>query len=264
VKLLLARGYTFGMARIGLQLYTLRDEIRHDFAGVVRAVAAMGYEGIETSGIFGEPSPELKSLLSETGLAVAGLGFDLNRLEQEPQAVIDTCRALDCPHAITFWIDESLRRDADDWMRLAERFNRIGERLAQGGVNYLLHLHGYEFGSYSGKTAIEILMEQTDPRYFNLEPDTYWVEYGGEDAARFCERYADRIRAIHLKDYISKPEMHDIEVGEGAIDMRTILRLALQHNWRWLIVEQERYIRPPIESARRCYTNLRRMLESLS
>jgi len=251
------------MPRIGLQLYTLRDELPRDFAGVIRAVAQMGYEGIETNGALGEPAPELLKLLAETGLAVAGLGYELQTLEQQPQAVIDYCRALNCPHAITFWIDESLRRTADDWRRLAERFNRIGEQLAQGGVAYLLHLHGYEFTRFNGKTGVEILIEATDPRYFALEPDTYWVEYGGEDAAAFCQQYADRIRAIHLKDYISKPEMHDIEVGEGAIDMRAILRTALRHNWAWLIVEQERYIRPPLESAQRCYQNLQRLLTAV-
>jgi len=251
------------MPAIGLQLYTLRDELPRDFAGVVRAVAQMGYEGIETGGALGEPSPELKALLADTGLKVAGLGYELPTLEQSPQAVIDYCRALDCPHAITFWIDESLRRTADDWRRLAERFNRVGERLAQGGVAYLLHLHGYEFERFEGVSAVEILLSETDPRYFALEPDTYWVEYGGEDAAAFCERYASRIRAIHLKDYLSKPEMHDIEVGEGAIDMRSILRTALRHGWSWLIVEQERYFRPPLESARRCYQNLRHLLEEI-
>jgi len=249
--------------KIGLQLYTLRDDLKADFAGTIRAVAQMGYEYIETTGFMGEHSPEMAQLLRETGLKIAGLGFDLNTLENEPQQVIDACRAWNGHYAVTFWIDEAQRQSADDWKRIAERFNRIGDALAAGSVPFLYHVHGYEFTEYDGARGIDILMQHTDPRYFNLEPDTYWVEYGGASAVEFCQQYADRIHAVHLKDYISKPEMHDVEVGEGAIDMPAILRLAIQHQWEWLIVEQERYHRPPIEAAARCLQNIQRMRQNL-
>ncbi|MCX7992535.1 MAG: sugar phosphate isomerase/epimerase [Fimbriimonadales bacterium] len=251
------------MPHIGLQLYTLRDDLKADFEGTVRAVAQMGYEYIETTGFMGEHSPVMQQLLQETGLKIAGLGFDLNTLETEPARVIDACREWNAHYAVTFWIDEAERQSADDWKRIAERFNRIGESLSLGSVPFLYHVHGYEFTVYNGKRAIDILMESTDPRYFSLEPDTYWVEYGGVDARAFCEQYADRIRALHLKDYISKPEMHDIEVGEGAIDMRGIVNLALQHGWQWLIIEQERYIRTPLESAARCLQNVKQLVQNL-
>ncbi|MCS6919287.1 MAG: sugar phosphate isomerase/epimerase [Fimbriimonadales bacterium] len=251
------------MSNIGLQLYTLRDELKADFEGTIRAVAQMGYEYIETTGFMGEHTPAMQQLLRETGLKIAGLGFEMSTLETEPQAVIDACRTWNAHYAVTFWIHEAERQSADDWRRVAERFNRIGEALAQGGAPFLYHLHGYEFTEYNGKRAIDIVMENTDPRYFNLEVDTYWAEYGGVSAVEFCAQYADRIRALHLKDYISKPEMHDIEVGEGAIDMRGVLQLAAQHGWQWLIIEQERYLRPPLESAARCLQNVKRILASL-
>ncbi|MCS6923740.1 MAG: sugar phosphate isomerase/epimerase [Fimbriimonadales bacterium] len=251
------------MPNIGLQLYTLRDDLKADLEGTIRAVAQIGYEYIETTGFMGEHSPRMQQLLQETGLKIAGLGFDLNALETQPQQVIDACHAWNAHYAVTFWIHEAERQSADDWKRIAERFNRIGESLAAGNVPFLYHLHGYEFVEYDGKRAIDILLENTDPRFFNLEPDTYWVEYGGADARAFCEQYAARIRALHLKDYQSKPEMHDIEVGEGAIDMRGILQLALQHGWQWLIIEQERYFRPPIESAARCLQNVQRLLREI-
>lgn len=248
---------------VGLQLYTLRDDLRVDFEGTIRAVAQMGYDYVETTGFMGEHSPTMAQLLQETGLKIAGLGFDLNTLENEPQQVIDACHQWGGHYAVTFWIDESQRQSVDDWKRIADRFNRIGESLAAGNVPFLYHLHGYEFTEYDGTRAIDILMANTDPHYFSLEPDTYWVEYGGVSAVELCQQYADRIRALHLKDYISKPEMHDVEVGEGAIDMPAILCLAQQHNWEWLIIEQEKYHRPPIEAAARCLQNVQRMLQNL-
>lgn len=251
------------MPNIGLQLYTLRDDLKTDFEGTIRAVAQMGYEYIETTGFMDEHSPVMRQLLDETGLKIAGLGFGIATLQIEPQAVIDACKQWDAHYAVTFWIDEAERRSADDWRRIADRFNRIGESLAQGDVPFLYHIHGYEFAEYDGKRAVDILMENTDSRYFNLEVDTYWAEFGGVNAVEFCAQYADRIRALHLKDYISKPEMHDIEVGEGAIDMRGVLKLAVQHGWEWLIIEQERYVRPPLESAARCLQNVKRILETL-
>lgn len=248
------------MPEIALQLYTVRDDVARDFEGTVRAVARMGYPAIETGGALGKPDPALVQLLEESGLAVAGLGYTLEQAESEPDAIADYCHALRCPYAITYWIDESQRRTADDWHRLAERFQRAGEQLAQRGIRYLYHLHGYEFTPLNGKTGVEILLENTNPTHFNLEPDTYWVEYGGANAVEFCERYAHRIRCVHLKDYVSKPEMHDIEIGEGAIDMTAIVRLAFLHNWDWLVVEQERYFRTPLESAERCLHNLRKII----
>ena len=74
--------------KIGLQLYTLRDDLKADFAGTIRAIARMGYEYIETTGFMGEHSPATAQLLRETGLKIAGLGFDLNTLENEPQHVM--------------------------------------------------------------------------------------------------------------------------------------------------------------------------------
>ncbi len=251
------------MPNIGLQLYTLRDDLKTDFAGTIRAVAQMGYDYIETTGFMGEHSPVMQQLLDETGLKIAGLGFDMHALETEPQAAIDACKQWNAHYAVTFWIHDAERQSADDWRRIAERFNRIGESLAQGNVPFLYHIHGYEFTEYDGKRAIDLLMENTDPHYFSLEVDTYWAEFGGVNALEFCAQYADRICALHLKDYISKPEMHDIEVGEGAIDMHGVLKLAVQHGWEWLIIEQERYIRTPLESAARCLHNVERMLGTL-
>ncbi len=253
------------MPRIGLQLYTLRDDIAQgNFEEIVRTVARMGYEGIEHFGGFGNPDPSLLSLIQETGLTVSGLGYSLDDLETRLSEAVDYLHGLGARYAITFWINESQRRTADDWYRLAERFNRAGEQLAQHGIAYLYHLHGYEFSPVEGeRRGVDILMERTSPQAFNLEPDTYWVEYGGEDAVALCRQYADRIRCVHVKDYLSKPEMHDIEVGEGAIDMHSIVKLAFQHNWDWLIVEQERYFRPPLESAERCYQNLKRIVSQV-
>jgi len=254
------------MPRIGLQLYTLRDDIAQSgLEGIVRVVARMGYEGIEHGGGFGKPDPSLLNLLQEAGLSVAGLGYSLEDLETRLPEAVEYLHALNTRYAITFWIDETQRRTADDWHRLAERFDRAGEALAQYGIHYLYHLHGYEFSPVEGdKRGVDILMENTSPNAFNLEPDTYWVEYGGVDAVAFCTEYAHRIRCAHLKDYVSKPEMHDVEVGEGAINMEGIVRLAFQHGWDWLIVEQERYFRTPLESAERCYHNLKRIVEAVA
>lgn len=244
------------MPKVALQLYTVREDMARDFEGTIRAVARMGYPAIETGGALGTPDDHLIRLLNETGLSVAGLGYTLEQAESEPDAIAEYCHALNCQYAITYWIDESQRRSKDDWKRLAERFQRAGEQLASRKIRYIYHLHGYEFMPLNSTTGVEILLSETNPEHFNLEPDTYWVEYGGVDAVEFCARHANRIRCVHLKDYLSKPDMHDIEIGEGTIDMHSIVRLAFQHNWDWLVVEQERYFRSPLESAERCLHNL--------
>lgn len=249
------------MSKIGLQLYTLRDDLKKDYDGVVREVAKMGYEGIEIGGGWGEPTAELKLLLTETQLKVAGVGYNLEDLETRAGEAAAYAQALQSPFIITFWLQEPLRNSKEACLRTAERFNRVGEELKANGIQYLYHIHGYEFQDYGGQTGMDLMMAHTDPTYFNIEPDTYWVEHGGANALEFVQKYADRVLAIHMKDYIDKPEMHDIEVGDGAIDMAGIIRTLKGKNVQWYIVEQERYHRPPIESATICYQNLKRLLE---
>jgi sugar phosphate isomerase/epimerase len=251
------------MAKIGLQLYTVKEDCAQDFLGTIRRVAEIGYDGVEFAGFFNTPAEALKQVLDETGLLVAGTGSGFDALENRPDEIAAYCHTIGCPSIMLGWLQEPERNSAEAWQRTVERLNRIGYTLKAHGLQFLYHIHGYEFTNFEGKTGLEWLMSGTSPEIVHLELDTYWVEHGRADAIQVFRQYADRVRSFHLKDYNNKEEWHDVEVGSGAIDMVTLLREAQNHDVQWYVVEQEKFTVPPLESAAISLRNIKAILAGL-
>lgn len=248
------------MAKIGLQLYTVKEDCARDFLGTIRQVGAIGYDGVEFAGFFDTAAETLKRVLDESGLQVAGAGSGFDMLENRPGELAAYCHVIGCPSVMLGWLQEQERNSASAWQHTAERFNRVAHTLNGYGLQFLYHIHGYEFEKFEGKTGLDWLMDETNAELVHLELDTYWVEHGGADAVQVFRQYADRVRSFHLKDYNNQDEWHDVEVGSGAIDMETLLREAQEHNVQWHVVEQEKFTMPPLESAAVSLANIRRLL----
>jgi sugar phosphate isomerase/epimerase len=251
------------MARLGLQLYTVRDDAQRDFLGTIHRVAQMGYEGVEFAGgvMQAATAPELRLTLDETGLVAAGITLTTDDLNKDLTGAVRYCQAINCPVAVFPWIDQAWRT-RDGFVAVAQKLNGAGEQLAGAGIRLLYHVHGYEFEDVGGHTAMDLLMATFDPRFVNLETDVYWVEHAGVDAVQFMQRYGDRSPYIHFKDFRDRETKHDVEVGEGAIDMPAIARLGHRFGAEWFIVEQEQFDMPPMESAAISYRNMRRIMQA--
>jgi sugar phosphate isomerase/epimerase len=249
------------MAKIGLQLYTIRDVAEKDFLGTIRKVGQMGYDGVEFAGgaMQAAPLADLQRTLAESNLEVAGAVFGIEEMESNLDGLLAFCQAIGCPTVVSPWIDEKLRQTAADYRAVAHRLNGYGKRLQQAGVQLLHHVHGFEFATLDGKTGMELLMEEFDPLYVNLEIDVYWVEHAGVDSVAFTQKYASRTPSIHFKDMKDRQSKMDVEVGGGYIDMRAIARIGKQHHAAWFIVEQEQFERPTLESAAISLRNLRKI-----
>jgi sugar phosphate isomerase/epimerase len=252
------------VAKIGLQLYTVKEDAAADFLGTVRDVGVMGYEGIEFAGFFGTPAAALRSALDDAGLAAAGAVHPLHELDTSLPALIDYSRVIRSPAILFPWIDASLRADAGAWKRIADRFNAIGAACRENGLLFLYHIHGYEFATYDGETGLDLLMRYTDPSAVGLELDTYWVAHGGADVVQTYRQYADRVRYLHFKDALDRVSWHDTEVGAGCLDLRGVAREAARHEVLWYLVEQERFTMPPMESAAISLANLCRLAAATS
>lgn len=251
---------------IALQLYTLREELKRDFWGVVRQVAEMGYEGVQISGFEfdAENTPErLKRFLDEVGLQSAGRHVALSRLEGDLETVFAESQALKDPYIICPFLPEERRRTAEDWKRTAELFNRLGALCKDRGFIFGYHNHAFEFQSFEGRRGLDILIEETDPNLVTFEIDTYWVQYGGGDPVEYIRRCAGRIPLVHLKDMTGDERRFFAEVGEGILDWKSILPACEEAGVQWYIVEQDRCERPPLESVRISLQNLRHMLAGM-
>jgi len=242
---------------IALQLYTVRDEIEKNLAGTLRKVAEIGYAGVEFAG-FGEwEAAELKSLLAELQLEIAGGHVPIDQLEKELDRVIQFTLELGNPYIVCPWIPEERRKDKADWLAIARLFNSIGEKCAENGLTFCYHNHSFEFVKFGDTYALDLLFAATKPELVKAELDTYWIKHGGADPVEYLKCYAGRCPLVHLKDMADDEERSFAEVGEGVLDWDAIFEAAEEGGADWYIVEQDTCPGPPIESARLSFENLK-------
>ncbi len=234
-------------SQVALELYTVRDETRRDFAGTLRRVAEMGYPGIEFAGYGGLSEQAMAALLAETGLKVPGthVGLDLLTGEQL-DASIDYCRAIGCPLMVLPSLPQAWRT-LDGIRALGPQLNTIGQRCRDAGIEFGYHNHDFEFAEIEGQTLFDHLLAITDPHLVKIELDVYWAAYAGLDPLALLNRLGERVGLIHFKDMAADRTM--TEVGRGILDMQGMLAFARQHNL-WAAVEHDHPTLPSLESAR--------------
>ncbi len=240
------------MARIAvaLQLYTVRDDAAADFEGTVKQVARMGYEGVELAGTYDRTAAELRDFLGGLGLRIAGGHVPLAQLEAEVQSAIDFHLELGNRYVVCPWLPEDRRKSGDDYRRIAESLNQAGRACKDAGLQLCYHNHAFELERFDGKTALDILFDETDAELVKAEIDTYWVEYGGGNAVEYIRRYAGRVPLVHLKDMAGDGTRAFAELGQGIMEWDPIFLACESAKTRWYIVEQDKCVRPPLESAR--------------
>jgi sugar phosphate isomerase/epimerase len=241
---------------IGLQLYTLRDALGQDFAGTIRKVAEIGYAGVELAGFGGLTAPELKRLLDDNNLRVAGSHVGLDLLEGSIAQVIDDNLTLGNQYVIVPWVGEDRRQGAEGYKKFAETLNGIGETIASHGLTLCYHNHAFEFEKQDGEYGLDILYANTDPALVKAEIDTYWVLTGGEDPVAYVTKYSGRVPLMHLKDRDPK-DGHFAEVGTGDLPLDGLIEAANKIGTEWLLVEQDVCRRDPLESVTISFQNLK-------
>jgi sugar phosphate isomerase/epimerase len=253
------------MTQLGLQLYTVKDEVERDLLGTLGKVAAIGYDGVEFSGYFGTPAGRLREVLQELKLEAAGTVVTLETMAGELEREIEYARTIGSPMIVCPFIPAALRPDAKGYRAVAESLNRYGRTCRDAGLRLLYHVHGFEFTpTDEGPTGMELLLAHMDPQFVNLEVDVYWVEHGRQDALAFLRDHAERSPYIHLKDMKDRETETDVEVGDGVLDIAGVVRDALRRKVDWLIVEQEKFDGPTLASAARSYENVRGLMGGAS
>lgn len=239
-----------GHAPVALQMYTLRDLTNVDFVATLRAVAQIGYAGVEFAGFPAMPASELAKLLGDLGMRAAGAHVALPLLQNQLDSTLDYCSTIGCADVACPFLPPELRQSADDWRRVADTLNGIGQRCKERGVQLSYHNHAFELDRFDGQTGLEILFNEADPDLVQWEADVYWVEYAGANAADLIRRYAGRVPLIHIKDMTKDDRRTFAEVGEGRIDFGPIFAAGDAGGARWYVVEQDRCERPPLDSVK--------------
>lgn len=247
---------------LAAQLFTVREftKTEEGLADTLRKIAAIGYTAVQVSAIGPIPPARVRDLARDLGLTICNTHIGYDRLWNDLPDVIEEHRLWECRHVAIGSLPQPYRAEgAEGYRRFAREANEVGRRLHEAGLTFSYHNHAFEFERFpgAGATALDIIYDETDPRYVQAEIDTYWVQYGGGDPAAWIRRMRDRMPVVHLKDMTiqdNQPVM--AEVGEGNLNWPAILDACREANVEWYAVEQDICQRDPFESLAISYRNL--------
>ncbi len=240
---------------IGLELFSVRDQLKTDFTGTIEAVGKMGYTGVEFAGYYGwdKKPQELRKLLDDNGLKCCGTHTHLPTLQgDELEKTIELHKILGnkfliCPNVhIT---------NGKGWHDLAWKFNDISARAAEYGMLVGYHSHAEDFKKYNGTTGWEIFFDNTKNAVVH-QLDTGNAIDGGADPLALIKKYPGRTKTTHIKERGGKA---DTPVGEGTIDWKTMFAAYESvGGTEWYIVEHETSP-DPLKTVKACLENMHKM-----
>lgn len=240
------------LTNVGLQLYSLRDEMAKDFVGTVEKVAKMGYKGVEFAGYGGLKPAEMAKLLKDNGLTAYGSHIgELPKTDAQLDAEIEMALGAGYKYLVCPWQTMATH---DDALRFAEVMNETAAKLRPHGLKLGYHNHAHEFVVDGGEILMETILKNTEPDVF-AEFDVFWVAYAGYDPLRFIKKYAGRQPLMHLKE-LGPDRKANVECGTGIIDFEAIIKLGKEIGTEHFIVEQEEYTLDPVDSCKVSLDNL--------
>jgi sugar phosphate isomerase/epimerase len=241
-------------APIGLQLYSVRENLAEDFTGTIKLIADSGYAGVETAGFPEGVTPEFaKTLFDDLGLIITSSHSPMP-LGDDAQKVLDTLQAIDCPHLVSPWMNPDFYKSEESIVELAQIFNEGYNVAKENGMRFSIHNHTFEFSLLDGVPAIYTLMKYLEPE-INFQLDTYWVKVAGINPVEVVTKMGNRAPLLHIKDGPATQEADMTAVGFGVMNVPGIIKAGVPHT-EWLIVELDRCATDIMEAVDKSYQYL--------
>jgi sugar phosphate isomerase/epimerase len=274
--------------KVGIQLFSLPKMLSDDFEKGIKMLAKIGYKEIEMygpfpfstdsakknwaavtpnlgfsgSGYFGKKITEIKKIFDDNGLKTPSTHTDLNTLETNMGPLAEAAHILGQKYVTLPAIPDEIRKTLEDYKRIADRFNKIGENAQKLGIKYGYHNHGYGIKpTADGIVPLEIILKNTDPKLVFFEMDLFWTTAGGADPIDYLTRYSDRYKMLHIKDMKAKKEFEGdggnaaqwiplfgnmTTAGNGVLDLEGIIKKAHEIGIEHYFVEQDMVADPTV------------------
>lgn len=232
--------------KVGIQLYSVRDEMIKNPKETLAKLASFGYKYVEgyegDLGLFwGMSNLEFKSYLDGLGLnMLASHCGDTNNLESF-KAKCDQAAEIGLEYLICPWAEGD--RSLSGFQYLSETFNKCGQIAKEREIKFAYHNHDYSFKKIDGMYLQDVLMNGTDKNLVDFEMDIYWVVASGEDPKKWFDKHPGRFTYCHVKDYLQLEDdkYESCTLGNGSIDFSSILAHGKLKGLETFIVEQEAY-----------------------
>lgn len=233
---------------MAVQMFTLREESQQDFAGTLKKVANLGFDGVEFAGYGGLTAKEVRALLDDLGLKAASSHVSIEEIENNLAQVIEDQKILGSKFVVLpFLMPE--RRSEEGYQALISLLDEAGKTCRGEGITLCYHNHDFELDRLAdGRMALEAIFDDTNADNVSTELDIYWLAKAGEKPVDWINRYKKRTPLVHLKDMTTDEEQFFAELGTGGVNIEAVLNMGEESAVEWWVVEQDASRRTPFES----------------
>jgi sugar phosphate isomerase/epimerase len=262
---------------IGLQLYTVRDAMAANPAAALAKVAQVGFNSVEGATytgdekFYGMDAKAFKQLLKQNGLIMLSSHYRLGEEQTNGKdtmgtmlhdwdKAVDDAAEVGLKYMVCAYLSDPERGNLDHYKKLADDFNRAGERCKKAGIQFCYHNHDFEFKQQDGKYPYETLLANTDKNLVKMEMDLYWVTKAKQDPIKLINDNPGRFPLFHVKDLDKTPAGSFTEVGNGIIDFKTIFKHADKAGMKYFFVEQDKTPGDPFNSISQSFNYIKRNL----
>lgn len=258
-----AAAAAFKRVPVGLELFSVRDQLKQDLEGTLRAVAKMGYEGVEFFSPYYEWTPakakEVRQLLDQLKLRCFSTHNGPPSFAPENlNKTIELNQALGSKYVVM--ASAGRVKTIDDWKKVAETLNRTSEGLKPAGMKTGFHNHQLEFTPIDGQRPMEVLAANTNKDVM-LQLDVGTCIEAGVDPIAWINQNPGRIRSLHLKDWAKGPDKgYRVLFGEGEAPWKAIFTAAEKTGGvEFYLMEQEGSALTPYETAEKCLATFKKL-----
>ena len=227
------------LGRIGLELYTVRNEMQVNVEDTLDRVAAIGYRDVEFAGYFGREPAALRAKLDTLRLEAVASHVSLKDVETNWDSTASAAKTLGHKWLIVASLERGAFASVASLKAVAARLNEIGRRAAGAGLRFGYHNHSGEFTLVEGAVPFDVLLSETNSKLVDFEMDVYWITKGGADPLAYFAKYPGRFHLIHAKDSSGPPALEMRDVGAGTIDWKRVFAARAQAGIERVFVEHD-------------------------
>ncbi|MBL7818360.1 MAG: sugar phosphate isomerase/epimerase [Saprospiraceae bacterium] len=233
----------------GVQTYTFRNMFPKGILSTLDTIKALGFTEIEGGNPKGLSPEDFRKECDKRGISIPSTGGGYEELAKDPSVVIKNAKTFGAKYVMCAWIPHKKGEfNLENAKKAVEDFNRIGKAMAENGLTFCYHAHGYEFQKYGDGTLLDYIIENTTPAYVSFEMDVLWITHGGGNPEELLRKYGNRWKLMHVKDLKKgikgdltggTPAENDVPVGEGQSNWAKIIEIANEVGVKHFFIEDE-------------------------
>ena len=241
---------------IAIQLYSVRDTIKNDVEGTLKALKEMGYDGVEFAGFFEKSATELRDICKRIGLVPISAHVTYPVLRDEIDKRIEDYSVLGCKYVAISYMPPECHKGGAEHDGVYDTIKEISARFKARNIQLLYHNHNFEMCEFEGKRCYDWLFEAMTDDELQPEIDTGWIGLEVGEAEQYIRKFKNRCDIVHVKSYYAKEGFDELvhspnEVKPrntfdfcnyevGRLDVPAIVKAAEESGAKWLVVEQDR------------------------